>query len=144
MPDDDFDHFEETPHGPGKGKKKGQSGAGRKYQHEGGISEEYFSEQYTGASGDGMSFDIKQQIKSFNDEQSEWEKQHVKRLTEKTKSRYIQVEHEISNMHKVINLSFCTKWLEMCFQRISICNCFFNDLNIAKYTKLYDEGFEKL
>ena len=60
MPDDDFDHFEETPHGPGKGKKKGQSGAGRKYQHEGGISEEYFSEQYTGASGDGMSFDIKQ------------------------------------------------------------------------------------
>lgn len=83
-------------------------------------------------------------MKVFFDEQGEWERQHVRNLSEKTKSRYAQVEQEISNKHKVINLSFCTKWLEMCFQRIAICNCFFNDQNIAKYTKLYDEGFEKL
>lgn len=115
--------------------------------HEGGLSEEYNSEQYarSGATAEmGGSFDFKQQMKVFIDEQGEWEKQHIRKMTEKTKARYIQVEQEISNMHKVINISFCTKWLEMCFQRIAICNCFFNDQNIAKYTKLYDEGFEKL
>jgi len=59
MPEEDFDLFEETPQGPGKGKKKGQSSAAKKYQHEGGQSDEYFSEQYTGASGEGTSFDFK-------------------------------------------------------------------------------------
>jgi desulfoferrodoxin (superoxide reductase-like protein) len=83
-------------------------------------------------------------MKVFIEDQGEWEKKHVRSLTEKTKSRYVEVEQEISSMHKVINLSFWTKWLEMCFQRISICNCMFNEQNISKYTKLYDEGYEKL
>ena len=38
-------------------------------------------------------------------------------------------------MHKVINLSFGTKWLKMCF---------FQRTYGSKYSKLYDEGFEKL
>lgn len=89
MPDEDFDHFDETPHGPGKGKKKSQvSNNSRKYQHEGGQSDDYNSEQYTGASGEG-SFDFKQQMKEYFTEQGEWEKQHVRNLTEKTKSRYV-------------------------------------------------------
>jgi len=76
MPDEgDFDLFDATPQGPGKGKKKGQtSTAGKKYQHEGGQEDEqdteheggvftprsdhYGSEEYTGASGEGDSYDF--------------------------------------------------------------------------------------
>ena len=60
MPDEDFDLFESTPHGPGRGKKKGQTSSAKKYLHEGGQSDDYMSEQYTGASGLGTSFDVKQ------------------------------------------------------------------------------------
>ena len=42
VPDEgDFDLFDATPQGPGKGKKKGQTNtAGKKYQHEGGQEDE--------------------------------------------------------------------------------------------------------
>ena len=38
-------------------------------------------------------------------------------------------------MHRVINLSCGTKWLKMCF---------FQRTYGSKYSKLYDEGFDKL